>query len=114
MVDAVVEYAYFDGGIKGNSKVAVTYLEVVKDFAVKSNVRELAFSSDNFSAILLTYPIVIFVRVQGDIADAKLHARKILRELGFEKKVNLDEIFELAEKIEEMPIEEVVRRLSKS
>ncbi len=109
----MVEYAYFMEKVVGNSKVAATYLEAVKDFAVKAGVRELAFSTGDFSAILLTSPIAIFVVVEGEIADAKLHVRKILRELGFEKKANLDEIFELAEEIEEMPIEEVVRKMSK-
>ena len=110
----MVEYAYFDGKIRGNSRVAESYLNAVKDFVTEANVRELAFSAAGISAILLTEPVLVFVMVEGGIADAKLQARKVFRDLGFEKKADLDEIFEFAEKIEEMPIEEVIRRIGKN
>lgn len=82
---AVVEYAYFDGEVKGNSRVAMAYIEAVRELAVNAEVSELAFSSGEFSAILLTSPIVIFVMVKGSMADAKLQARKILREIGVQR-----------------------------
>ena len=110
---AVVEYAYFDGEVKGNSRVAMAYIEAVRELAVNAEVSELAFSSGEFSAILLTSPIVIFVMVKGSMADAKLQARKILREIGVERKTSLDDIFELAEEIENLPIEEVIKKVGK-
>ncbi|WP_456467950.1 hypothetical protein [Archaeoglobus sp.] len=107
------EFAYFDGEIKGNSKVAVSYLGAVKDFIVESNISELAFSSNGFSGVLLKEPILIFVRVKGDISDAKLCTRKILKEFGFVKSGNLESILEFAEEIDKLPIEEVLKRMKR-
>jgi len=56
---------------------------------------------------------MIFVKVSENIPAAKVQARKILRELGYIKKANLEEAFELAEKIESMSFEEVVKMLRK-
>ncbi|AAB90985.1 MULTISPECIES: hypothetical protein [Archaeoglobus] len=107
------EYAYVDGEVKGNSKVAVSYLKAIRELIEKLEVKELVFESDEYSAVLLSEPVIIFVRVRGDISAAKAHARRILRELGYLEKGNLEEVFELAEKIENMPIEEVVKMLRK-
>ncbi len=108
-----VEYAYIDGEVKGNSKAAVSYLEAVQELFEKLEVKELVFESDGYSAVLLRDPVVIFVRVKGDISLAKVHAKRILRELGYVERENLEEVFELAEKIENMSIEEVVKMLRK-
>ncbi len=107
------EYAYVDVKVKGNSRVAVYYLEAIRDIVEKLEIKELAFQSDGYSAVLLREPVTIFVRVKGDISDAKLHARRVLKELGYLREDNLEEVFKLAEKIENMPIEEVVKMLRK-
>lgn len=108
------EYAYVDGvRIKGNSNVAVSYLEAIRELVEELEVKELVFQTDDYSGALLSEPVMIFVKVRGDISLAKAQARRILRELGYVKKDDLEEAFELAEKIESMPIEEVVRILKK-
>jgi len=106
-----VEFAYIDGEIKGNSRVAISYLEAVKDFVLESEIREIAFKYGDFSGVLLKNPVPIFVRVMGDIPDAKIHARKILKKLGFAKRDDLDNVLRFAEEIDKMPIEEVLRKL---
>lgn len=103
------EFAYIDGEIKGNSRVAISYLEAVKDVVLEGEIREIAFKYDNFSGVLLKNPIPIFVRVKGDIPDAKVHARKILKKLGFAKRDDLDNVLKFAEEIDKMPVEEVLR-----
>lgn len=106
-----VEFAYFDEGIKGNSSFAISYLEAVKDIVVEHNISEVAFSSNGFSGILLKNPVLIFVKVRGEISEAKVHARKILKELGFIKKNDLESILKFAEEIDKLPIEEVLKRI---
>ncbi|WP_456330015.1 hypothetical protein [Archaeoglobus sp.] len=108
------EYAYVDGvRIKGNSNVAVSYLEAIKELVEKLEIKELVFQTDGYSGALLSKPVMIFVKVRGDTSLAKVQARRILRELGDVKKDDLEEVFELAEKIESMSIEDVVRMLKK-
>jgi len=108
------EYAYVNGDeIKGNSKVAASYLKAVKELVAELEVKELVFQTDSYSGALLSEPVLIFVKVKGDISLAKAQARRILRELGYVKRDDLEEAFELAEKIESLPIEEVVRMLKK-
>ncbi len=107
------EYAYVDGKVKGNSRVAVSYLEAIKELVERLKIKELVFQSEGYSAALLSEPVMIFVRVEGDFAAAKVQARRILRELGYVEKDDLGEVFELAEKIENMPIEEAVRMFRK-
>jgi len=108
---AEVEFAYVGEGIKGNSSFAISYLEAVKDIVVEHNISEIAFSSNGFSGILLKSPILIFVKVEGEIPEAKFRARKILKELGFIEKRDLKSILKFAEEIDELPIEEVLKRI---
>jgi len=108
------EYAYIEGDkIKGNSKVAISYLEAIKEIVETLEIKELVFQTESYSGVLLSEPVMIFVKVSENIPAAKVQARKILRELGYIKKANLEEAFELAEKIESMSFEEVVKMLRK-
>jgi len=108
-----VEFAYIYNGISGNSKIAESYLRAVYDLLTELGIEEVAFSTKDYSATLITKPIPVFVKVKGDIAAAKVEAKKILRRLGFYTDANIEEAFRIAEKIEKMPIEEVVRMLRK-
>lgn len=60
---------------------------------------------------MIKKPVMVFVVTSGDISIAKSHIRKVLRELGFERNNDLENIFEFAEEIENLPIEELVKKL---
>ena len=107
------EYAYFKESLKGNSKEMVEFLSKFRKFFETGIVRELAFTSSNFSFFAVREPILLAVRVQGDIGEAKFQALKLLKELGYVGKetYNLDEVFKLVEKIEQMPLEEFLKEI---
>ncbi|WP_202319922.1 hypothetical protein [Archaeoglobus neptunius] len=108
------EYAYIvDGKVRGNSRIAGLYLMAVKEFVEKCDLEELAFSTDEYSAVLVRKPVLLFVKVGGDISEAKVQLRKILRKEGFIRNDSLEDAFRLAEEIESLPIEEVLRRVKR-
>ncbi|MCX8172934.1 MAG: hypothetical protein N3D09_04925 [Archaeoglobaceae archaeon] len=109
----MIEYAYFDEAIKGNSKEMVEYLSTLKKFFDAGIISEFAFTNGETSYFGTRDPIRIVVRVQGDIGEAKFQALKLLRELGYGGKetYNLDEIFKFVEKIDKMPLEEFLREI---
>ncbi|MCQ4153786.1 MAG: hypothetical protein NOM71_05975 [Archaeoglobi archaeon] len=109
------EYAYFKENLMGNSKEMVEFLSKFRKFFEAGIVRELAFTSGGLSFFAVREPILLAVRAQGDIGDAKFHALKLLKELGYVDKeaYNLEEVFKFVEKIEQMPLEEFLKEMKR-
>ncbi|MEM2727097.1 MAG: hypothetical protein QXV61_02440 [Archaeoglobaceae archaeon] len=107
------EYAYFDGTIKGNSRELVEYLNKIKKFFEAGIISELAFTSGGNSYLAVREPLLLAVKVQGDIGEARFQALKLLKDLGYVSKevYNLEEVFKFVEKIDKMPLEEFLREI---
>lgn len=111
----MVEYAYFDRGINGNSNEIVEYLIRMKKFFDSGVITEIGFTSGNTSLFAIREPIPLAVKVKGDIGEARFQALKLLKDLGYVRKdvYNLEEIFKFIERIEKMPLEEFLKEIRK-
>lgn len=109
------EYAYFDEVIKGNSKELVEYLAKIKKFFDSGILSELAYTAENFSYFAVREPLMLAVKVRGDIGEARFQALKLLKDLGYVSKevYNLEEVFRFVEKIDKMPLEEFLREMKR-
>lgn len=109
------EYAYFDEVVKGNSKDLVEFLSKFRNFFENGIFTELAYTCGNNSFFAAREPVLLAVRVQGDIGEAKFQALKLLKDLGYVSKevLNFEEVFKIVEKLEQMPLEEFLREIRK-
>lgn len=109
----MTEYAYFEEIVKGNSEELIDYLRKMKKFFDAGVITEIAFTSENKSLFAVREPVPLAVKVQGDIGEARFHASKLLKDLGYVSKdvYNLEEIFKIIERIEKMPLEEFLREV---
>lgn len=110
-----MEYAYFDGFFKGNSKEMVESLAKLKKFFDANVLMEFAYTSNNISVFATKEPVLLIVKVSGDIGEARFQALSLLKNLGFVRKetINFEDAFRLAEKIEKMSVENLLRELRK-
>lgn len=111
----MIEYAYFEEIAKGNSREMVEKISRIKKFFDSGIITELAFSSGDKSTFVVREPILVAVKVVGDIGEAKFQALKLLKDLGYVKKevYDFEELFKLAEKVEQMSVEELIREIKR-
>uniref|UniRef100_A0A7J2TJE4 Uncharacterized protein n=1 Tax=Archaeoglobus fulgidus TaxID=2234 RepID=A0A7J2TJE4_ARCFL len=111
----MIEYAYFDEIVKGNSREMVETLAKIKKFFDAKVITEFAYTSGRTSFFATREPIPVAVKVFGDIGEAKFQALILLKKLGFVRKdaIDLEDAFRFAEKIERMPMEEFLKELRK-
>lgn len=111
----MIEYAYFEDIAKGNSREMVEIIKRIKRFFDSGVITEIAYSSGKKSFFAVCEPIVVAVRVDGDIGEAKFQALKLLKNLGYVKKefYDFEELFRFAEKVERMSVEELVKEIKK-
>jgi len=109
----VFEYAYLQDSVKGNSREMVEFLTRFRRFFESGIVAELAFTAGGISFFAVREPILLAVKVEGDIGEAKFQALKLLKDLGYVSReaFNLEEVFKFVEKIEKMPLEEFLREI---
>ncbi|MET1124563.1 MAG: hypothetical protein ABWW66_04775 [Archaeoglobaceae archaeon] len=105
-------YAYYDGMFKGNAKEAIEELKKLFEFMENSGVEEVAYERSETALFAVSKPILALV-IAESLEEARVQLRKLLRELGYLKESDLETAFRIAEEIDRLPIEEVVRRFGK-
>ncbi len=105
----MTEYAYFDSIYKGNSKKAIEKLRQICDTMKAAGIEEIVVECDSEVFVAVSEPIPAIV-IANRFTEAKIFLRKLLKSLGYEQKMDLDRIFKLAEEIDKMPIEEVIKK----
>ncbi|MFN3384431.1 MAG: hypothetical protein ACK401_06000 [Archaeoglobaceae archaeon] len=111
----MIEYAYFEDIVKGNSREMVEIVKKLKKFFDSGVITELAYSSGKKSFFVIREPILVAVKVNGDIGEAKFQALKLLKSLGYVKKdvYDFEDLFKFAEKVEHMSVEELIREIKR-
>lgn len=104
-----MEYAYFDSLYKGNSKKAIEKLRQICETMKAAEIEEIAVECKDEVFVAVSQPIPAMV-IAKSFTEAKIFLRKLLKSLGYEQKIDLDRIFKLAEEIDKMPIEEVLKK----